>query len=106
VFSNQIKSPLYLAKNEKDKGLKLANVDLSEPTKSIYGDHEESAIKKIIFQSEEESDLLCLVASDDNTGQTIQLEDGEEIIGLYGNKDSRKWFINLGFIVWKPVFNY
>ena len=35
----------------------------------------------------------------------MQLNDGEELIGIYGSKsESYTVFSNLGFIVWKPVF--
>ena len=30
------------------------------------------------------------------------LDDSEEIIGIYGSKDSHAEFASLGFIVWKP----
>jgi hypothetical protein len=31
----------------------------------------------------------------------MQLNEGEEIIGIYGNEN----FNNLGFIVWRPIYD-
>ena len=36
----------------------------------------------------------------------MQLNEGEEIIGIYGRKDSNNRLLNLGFIVWTPHYDW
>ena len=35
-------------------------------------------------------------------GPEFVLDESEEIIGIYGTKDRKNYFYQLGFIVWKP----
>ena len=35
-------------------------------------------------------------------GPEVELSADEEIIGVFGNKDSSNIIFNMGFIVWKP----
>jgi len=68
VFSNRLKSPLFLANNETKNELKQVYVDQSAPVKSITGDSKGYAIKRLIFKSANESELMKLVAADNNKG--------------------------------------
>ena len=43
---------------------------------------------------------------EDDDAQEVQLNEGEEIIGIFGGRcDYERCFNNLGFIVWTPVYD-
>lgn len=37
-------------------------------------------------------------------GPVATLQEGEHLIGIYGDKDGMEIFDCVGFIVWKPIF--
>ena len=39
----------------------------------------------------------------DVNARELKLREGEEILGVYGVKDSKKWLTSLGFIVMRKV---
>ena len=63
-------------------------------------------IKKIYLKDKDGQEVAKIVAENDNEEEEMNLEGGEEIIGIYGHKDSCNAFRNLGFIVWKPIYNW
>jgi hypothetical protein len=104
LFSNGSSSPLFLAKRVKGDNLKRVDLDQREPVQSIRGDAPPMWIKQIYFLDSKGKQLAKLFSSADNDGQVFELNPGEEVIGVYGNKNSFNCFINLGFIAWTPKF--
>ena len=104
LFCDGTESPIFLAKDTDSNNLQTVNLDLNKTIKSIKSDEDKKAIKQIYFQDKDGNEIAKIFAFKNNEGQTMQLNDGEEIIGIFGNKDSYIDFTNLGFIVWTPVF--
>ena len=46
-----------------------------------------------------------MVAKADHRVNEMRLSEGEEIVGIYGNKNEKNCFSSLGFIVWTPQFD-
>ena len=105
MFTNDFKSPLFLAGGITADNLKQLRFDEKKSIKTIHGDASDKLIRKLFLKDKDKNDITKIEASNDNAGQEIQLEEGEEIIGIYGNKNNDNCFYNLGFIVWTPHFD-
>ncbi len=60
-------------------------------------------LSEVYFEDKNGNELAKIFGSKSVIGQSsYNLNEGEEIIGVYGNKDGHTNFLSLGFIVWKP----
>lgn len=105
IFSNGLQSPLFLADGTNANNLKSVDVAQDWPVTTIKGDSAKKWVKFIQFCGPDGRMLASMVAQQSNQGQSMELRNGEEIIGLYGHKTYKNCFSNLGFIAWKPKYN-
>lgn len=89
-----------MAKGITAENLKQVCIDEKQVIRTIKSDALDYDIKQIYFKDKEGSEIAKIYANKNNEGQELLLEEGEEIIGIYGHKNSYKCFYNLGFIVW------
>ena len=85
--------------------MKQVIFDENKVIRNIHGDAVNYGIKKIHLKDKENKEIAKIEASNDNPGQEMQLNEGEEIIGIYGHNDTYKCFHNLGFIVWTAYYD-
>ena len=70
--------------------------------RKLIGTHEGAEVVKMIFRGESGNEIGRIQVADDPLSITeTVLEDGEEIVGVYG-QHGRKVIYSLGFIVRKP----
>lgn len=105
VFTNNVKTGTYLTQGTNGGDMVHVDLDKSAPLDNIKSDVKGFVVKQIYFQDKHGRELAKLYASKDNDGQVRMLNEGEQIIGVYGHKGSFKCFRSIGFIVWKPVYD-
>jgi hypothetical protein len=70
--------------------------------KRIKGSQGGNGVHKLCFGKEDGSEILKIELDNlDKYGSEFVLEQSEEIIGIFGNVSTDR-FYRLGFIVWKP----
>ena len=96
---------MFIAKDIKSENLKYIKFDESIAIRTIHGDSDTYHMKKVHFRDNEDKIIVKIEAFNNNPGQEMHLKDGEDIIGVYGHKNSYNEFTNLGFIVWTPHYD-
>ncbi len=94
-----------MAKDITGENLQQVRFDEKKVIRTIYGDDSSRYMKKIFLKDKDNIEIAKIEVLNDNPGQEMQLNEGEEIIGIYGHKDSENVFKNLGFIVWTPHYD-
>ena len=103
IFSNGRRSPVFATKGTVIGEMTRVTIPEDQTIKRIKGDNKFRSIKKLIFEDGSGKEIARIFASDNNPGQEMELEEGEEIVGIYGNKNADQAMKNMGFIVWKPT---
>ena len=71
--------------------------------KSVNGSSGNYAVHKLSFKKKDGTEITKVeIANWLLYGQESVIADDEEIIGVFGRKDTAKYVSTLGFIVWKP----
>ena len=105
-MSNGCNSPVFLGKGINEDNLKKKKI--TSQVKKIQGTKNENMITSIILKDKNGEKISRIGTKEEKEdAKEVILEDGEEIIGVYGTKDKNGegWFNSLGFIVWKPPNN-
>ena len=97
---------MFLAKDTNGEDLTQVKFDENKVIRTIHGDDDGYWMKKIHLKDKDNNEIAKIEAFNDNPGQEVHLNEGEEIIGIYGNKDTINFFYNLGFIVWTPHYDW
>ncbi len=79
--------------------------DENKVIRTIHGDADPYYMRKIHFLDKDNNEIAKIEGFRDNYGTESHLNEGEAIIGIYGLKDIRNCFLNLGFIVWTPHYD-
>jgi hypothetical protein len=82
VFTTNFKSPLFLVKNITGENLQQVRFDENKYIKTIYGDDSSHVMKKIFLKDKANNEIAKIEVFNDNPGQEMQLNEGEEIIGI------------------------
>ena len=61
-----------------------------------------AAVRQIFFKDARGLNLHSIDTEQYNFGDTMELEEGEEIVGIYGSHYIKGFINYIGFIVWKP----
>ncbi len=88
VFTDNCKSPLFLAKDTTGDNLKQVRFDENKVIRTIHGDAAKYHMKKIHLKDKDNSEIAKIEAFNNNPGQEMHLNEGEAIIGVYGHKDA------------------
>ena len=95
---------MFSVKLAKTDNMKSVRFDDTRVIRTIHGDANKFNICKLHFKDINGGMIAKVEACNLNFGKDMQLEEGEEIIGVYGHKNSNFVFHNLGFIVWTPHY--
>jgi hypothetical protein len=68
--------------------LKQVRFDENKVIRIIHGDEDKKAMKKIHLKDKDNNEIAKIEAFNNNPGQEMHLNKGEEIIGIYGNKEA------------------
>jgi hypothetical protein len=98
LFENSINSPLFLCKDADASNLQKVELDKSHPVTEIKGDPSVDVIRQVYFLSNDGKELARIFAEKKKEPKN------EEIIGVFGNKNSLSCMVTLGFIVWRPIY--
>lgn len=61
-----------------------------------------AAVRQVLLANAEGETVYALESEQSNLGDEIWLEEGEQIIGVYGSHYNKGFINYLGLIVWKP----
>jgi hypothetical protein len=107
ILANGVTSPLFLARGATSENIERVNITADQRIKRIKGQQgAHSNFNEVYFYDSNNNLITQMVASKSGQYDTLVLEDGDEILGVYGTKN--KLYDNLdtlGFIVWKPAGN-
>ena len=106
MLSNGRESPLFLAKRQHRIHLRKTDFKKNMTVAKVRGTNNKSKyVVSIHFEDKDGNEIASLIPSHIYPLAEHKLEEGEELIGVYGNKDHFEYFANLGFIVWRPPKN-
>ena len=107
MFTNGVETPLFEAANAVNKELQTFDIDITKRIKKIgilvSNSNYIFGIKFIDEKNREILDEWWQMDNDNIKWYYQTIPDGQEIIGLYGNKTISPYSIKqLGFVLWKP----
>ncbi len=73
---------MFLAKDITGENLQQVRFDENKVIRTIYGDVSEYYMKKIHLKDKANNEIAKIEVFNDNPGQEMQLNEGEEIIGI------------------------
>lgn len=103
IMSNGKSSPLFLTKVQTDKNFDKVDVDFSK-VRRVRGTSNSYWISQLQFQTEEGAEVALVKSYEQEWAGVQQLDEGEEIIGIYGTRFGHtqdNYMGTVGFIVWK-----
>ena len=101
TLSNGVSSPVFTARQQDDSNFKTVNITNSAQIRRISA--RRSNVGRITFMDAKGQELYKLQT--DDAGERFPdevLNEGEEIIGIYGAYTTYQFMNYLGIIVWKP----
>jgi hypothetical protein len=101
VLSNGKNSPVFLGKNQTEDGMN--EMVLDSRVRKLQGTKGAWPCQLTLFDKDD-AVISKIELNNNNLGEKQVLKEGEEIIGMYGHKnsDGDGVFHTLGFIVWTP----
>ena len=103
ILSNGTSSPVFTAQGENDQNMQSFNIHDYSLVKRVNGSKDGTTVHKLSFIKKDGTEITKVeTANWQLYGQESVIADDEEIIGVFGTKDSSNYVDSLGFIVWKP----
>ena len=100
-MENGSASPVFRATGQSDKA--LLEVDLRFDVSKIAGTYHGGCLASLLFTGEGSYEVSCLDSGNRNDlAVEVQLEAGEELIGIFGTRSHRNQIRGFGFLVWRP----
>ena len=96
---------MFTGEGENDQGLQPFAISDFADVKRVKGKKLESfgSLNKLCFSKKDGTEIAKVeLTFDYEYGPEFVLDDSEEIIGIFGTKDTHDFILQLGFIVWKP----
>ena len=93
-----------MCKDTDASNLLKVELDQSHPVTEINGDPGSDVIRQVYFLSNDGKELARIFAEKKKEPISVRLNQNEEIIGVFGHKNSENYMYNLGFIVWTPIY--
>lgn len=100
ILSNGLSSPAFM--HSSTNSTNMNEVVLTNNIKKLGGTKGDLGIREVIFQDAEGKNIGRIFTANSNFGPDQELEEGEEIVGIYGNNTGPSGCYSLGFIVWQP----
>ena len=104
ILSNGITSPLFLARNATTSNIERVNITNKQRIEKIKGQQGMNGSVSEVYFYEKDGSLITQMVADVVGGYDLAtLDEGEEIVGVYGTKNKIYDHLDtLGFIVWRP----
>ena len=102
VLSNGVSSAVFTAPGTNDQDMLSFNIPDYSQVKRVNGTKQGLNLCCLIFSKKDGTQIEKVETNTNGSyGKEFVLDDAEEIIGIFGIKDSNS-ITGLGFIVWKP----
>ena len=104
VLTNNTSSQVFLGNKGNETAADMQTVSLNTKVKKIRGIYDGCCVTNIRFHDSNGNEIAKILPFASEFTPDRILEDDEELIGVWGHKDSdgNGYFHNPGFIVWKP----
>ena len=101
-LSNGMSSPLFLSPDVDSSNVQKLRIENPEAIRKIQGTYQLAAIRQMFFKDIRGKTLASIETEEYQLGDEIELQEGEQIVGVYGSHYAKGFINHLGFIVWRP----